>query len=67
MTSARYACTCGAPVCESCQRKDSKEFNEGYLAEAHGKDMVKDNPYLANDPKHWQWRKGYIQAFKDSH
>lgn len=28
--------------------------------------MVSDNPYPATDPNHWEWRKGFIQAFNDS-
>ena len=41
-------------------------FNEGYRAQAHGLDMVKVNPYESEDNRHWAWRKGFIQAFKDS-
>lgn len=46
---------------------DTAEFQEGYQAQMQGKDMVKDNPYDCGDNKHWEWRKGFIQAFMDSH
>jgi hypothetical protein len=27
---------------------------------------VKANPYPSSDPNHWTWRRGFLQAFKDS-
>ena len=41
-------------------------INEGYAAQARGKNLVNDNPYNADDPRYWEWRKGYLEAFKDS-
>lgn len=40
--------------------------NEGYSAQAAGKDMVRDNPYPSDDANHWTWRAGFIEAFADS-
>jgi len=39
--------------------------NEGYRAQMQGKTM-RDNPYDSQLPQHWLWRKGFIEAFKDS-
>jgi hypothetical protein len=46
--------------------EDEATFNEGYRAQAAGKNMVSDNPHPTGDPKHWTWRRGFLQAFKDS-
>jgi ribosomal protein L7/L12 len=42
--------------------------NEGYQARAAGKSFVRDNHYDSdtNELSHRAWRKGYLQAFKDS-
>ncbi len=39
--------------------------NQGYAAQSSGKSMSA-NPYLANTPEYWAWRKGFLEAFKDS-
>lgn len=46
---------CNAPV-------DIKE--QGSEAYTAGKNMVKDNPYPSESKDHWEWRKGYLQAFQ---
>lgn len=38
----------------------------GYRTHASGKDMRAANPYPENDCRHWLWRKGYLEAFKDA-
>lgn len=38
----------------------------GYRAHAGGKDMCANNPYPESDCRHWLWRKGYLEAFKDA-
>lgn len=38
----------------------------GYTAHAAGKDMCNNNPYPENDCRHWLWRNGYLEAFKDA-
>lgn len=41
--------------------------DEGYRAQAAGK-TLQDNPYLPIDStNHWNWRAGFLEAFKDSH
>ena len=40
--------------------------NLGYQAQAFGKDLVKNNPYHIDNYLHWEWRKGFLEAFKDS-
>lgn len=45
------------------QQQEIKD--EGYRAHATGKDM-NTNPYPGTDHRHWIWRKGYLEAFKDS-
>lgn len=44
---------------------EEQVFNEGYRAQAQGKDLVKDNPHQTSS-LHWVWRAGFLQAFKDS-
>lgn len=44
--------------------------NQGYVAKARGKNLVRDNPYrigLNNEETewHWEWRKGFLEAHKD--
>lgn len=46
------------------QQQEIKD--EGYRAHANGHDMVKANPHPGTDPRHWIWRKGYLEAFKDA-
>ncbi len=38
----------------------------GYRAHAAGKDMTRGNEYPSTDPRHWLWRRGYLEAFKDA-
>lgn len=45
---------------------DESIVNSGYRAQAQGKSMTKDNPYISSDPRHFQWRKGFLQAHMDS-
>ena len=40
---------------------------DGYRAQAAGKHMVEDNPHHIDHHLHWEWRTGFIEAFKDSH
>lgn len=40
--------------------------NEGYRAQALGF-KLHDNPYIVSTPAYTQWRRGYLDAFKDSH
>ena len=46
------------------QQQEIKD--EGYRSHAAGKDMVNGNPYPGTDSRHWLWRKGYLEAFKDA-
>lgn len=46
-------------------KSDQEVKDEGYRAQADGKSM-QDNYYPSSDPKHWLWRAGYLEAFKDS-
>lgn len=46
------------------QQQEIKD--EGYRSHAAGQDMGKSNPYLGTDHRHWIWRKGYLEAFKDA-
>jgi len=39
--------------------------NEGYKAQAAGKSLS-NNPYPVIDAKHWLWRAGWVEAFRDS-
>jgi hypothetical protein len=40
--------------------------NEGYRAQAMGYTLM-DNPYGADEKaRHWAWRAGFIDAFRDS-
>jgi hypothetical protein len=45
---------------------DEDVFNQGYRAQAQGKDLVRDNPYPSSEANHWTWRKGFLQAHMDS-
>jgi hypothetical protein len=38
----------------------------GYRAQAQGYPLM-NNPYPTSDDKHWAWRKGWLEAFTDSH
>lgn len=40
-------------------------FNEGYRAQAAGGKLA-DNPYPPSESQHWDWRKGFLEAFMDS-
>jgi len=40
--------------------------DDGYKAHAKSLDMRKGNPYSEDDCRHWLWRRGYLEAFKDS-
>lgn len=44
----------------------STAANEGYRAQAQGKVMTLDNPYRVGDPRHNEWRSGFIDAWNDS-
>lgn len=46
--------------------EDLKVRNEGYMAQASGKDMSLNNPYHSTDERHWTWRRGFIEAHVDS-
>lgn len=64
MTSIN-SCVCGQCVsflhCED-------NVAAGYRAQAQGKSMA-DNPHdsATHSNAHWDWRKGFIEAFNDSH
>jgi len=47
--------------------QDTPAFTEGYNAQVRGVNMVAGNPYDSNTTNHWEWRRGYLQAFNDSH
>lgn len=37
---------------------------EGYEAYRKGLNLVLNNPYSSEDKCHWEWRKGYLEAFQ---
>ena len=43
-----------------------KEYKRKIRAHAAGKDMTRGNEYPSTDPRHWLWRRGYLEAFKDA-
>lgn len=51
---------------EAETQEDQKIKDEGYTAFAQKKNMINDNPYSSDDPKHWLWRKGYLEAFQEA-
>ena len=46
------------------QQQELKD--EGYRAQVAEKRLTEDNPYRSTDPRHWFWRAGYLEAFKDA-
>lgn len=46
--------------------EEQKIKDEGYTAFSQEKNFANDNPYPAEDQKHWQWRAGYLDAFKEA-
>jgi len=41
--------------------------NEGYRDQVRGLNLISDNPYAMGDAKYGPWRKGWLEAWRDSH
>lgn len=50
----------------SLGKSEQEIKDEGYQAQAAGRSLVADNPYSGVDPRHWLWRSGFLEAFRDS-